>query len=144
MICATNTIVDEDEAFIRAFEDATLAPENFRHRDHIRLAWLSWLYLQNYTVPETLTRYSRGIENFARANGKENLYHETITWAFIFLVEERMESSPDRNMDWETFAEENSDLLNWQDSILSRYYRTEVLFSSLARRTFILPESFSG
>ena len=97
MICATNTIVDEDEAFIRAFEDATLAPENFRHRDHIRLAWL---YLQNYTVPETLTRYSRGIKNFARANGKENLYHETITWAFIFLVEERMESSPDKNMDW--------------------------------------------
>ena len=105
---------------------------------------MAWLYLQKYSVPETLTRYSRGIKNFARANGKENLYHETITWAFIFLVEERMESSPDKNMGWETFAEENADLLNWQDSILNRYYRPEVLFSSLARRTFVLPESISG
>ena len=142
MIYAKNTTEDEDEEFIRAFEEAALAPENFRHREHIRLAWL---YLQNYTVPEALTRYARCIKNFARANGKENLYHETITWAFIFLIKERMESSSSKeNMGWENFAVENADLLNWQDSILNRYYRPEVLFSRLARRTFVLPESFSG
>ena len=106
--------------------------------DHIRLAWL---YLQKYSLPDVLTRYSEGIKNFARANGQENLYHETITRAFFFLINERMESSPDESKGWETFAEENPDLLNWQDSILNRYYRPEVLFSGLARRTFVLPEA---
>ncbi len=139
MIHHEDVTFERDEEFICAFEDTTLPEECFRHRDHIRLAWL---YLRRYSVPHVLELYTQGIKNFARANGSETLYHETITWAYIFLVKERMETA-DGNEHWEDFASKNPDLMSWQDSVLNRYYPKEVLFSDLAKKTFLLPETVS-
>lgn len=125
-----------DKEFIQQFEKATLPEECFHHTDHIRLAWL---YLRQYSVPQVLERYSRGIRNFAKAHGNENLYHETITWAYIFLIKERMEkSAPDD--DWAAFADKNPDLLRKGKSALNRYYAKDVLTSDRARKSFLLPD----
>jgi hypothetical protein len=125
-----------DDEFLERFEALALAEESFHHRDHVRL---THTYLSRYPVLEVLGRLSAGLAAFARMRGKPDRYHETITWAFVFLVRERMaEAMPDQG--WEEFAEANADLLNWRESVLHTYYRDETLRSDRARRTFVLPD----
>lgn len=120
-----------DRELVDAFEACTLPPAEFTHRSHVRLAWL---YLREAPLLETLTRYSEGIKRYAGSLGAGAKYHETITWAFLFLIHERMQHSAAATFD--EFAAENEDLFG---PILQRYYTSEVLASDLARRTFVLP-----
>jgi hypothetical protein len=129
-----------DEEFLEGFEACTLSAEAFHHREHVRVVWL---YLRRYSVLETLARFSVCLKRFATANGKPNLYHETITWAYVLLINERLERSG-QDEDWPEFAERNADLFDWKDSILKSYYREETLGSDLARRTFVFPDKLCG
>lgn len=123
-----------DTDFIRSFEDGTLPNSAFHHRDHVRLAWL---YLERYPVLEALARFTEGLKRFAAANGHPGLYHETITWAYLFLIRERKAGPGEET--WEEFASRNPDLLGWNPSILDRYYAKETLHSERARRVFVMP-----
>ena len=124
-----------DEEFIRRFEDCTLSPEDFHHQDHVRLAWL---YLRQHATLEALAKFSTGLKTYAASLGKATLYHETITWAYILLIQERIaRGSADT---WQMFVEKNADLLDWQENILKRYYREETLKSDLAKRIFVFPD----
>lgn len=125
-----------DVDFIRSFEDCTLPNSAFHHRDHVRLAWL---YLERYPVLEALARFTEGLKRFAAANGHPGLYHETITWAYLFLIRER-KAEPGGET-WEEFAARNPDLLGWNPSVLDRYYARETLQSERARRVFVMPAS---
>ena len=124
----------EEAEFVAQFESCTLSA--FHHQDHVRLAWI---YLKREPPLVALTRFAEGLQRFARHHGKHDLYHETITWAFLFLIRERMERmGPDAA--WEDFAEANPDLFAWKPSILARYYREETLGSEIARRVFVMPD----
>jgi hypothetical protein len=125
-----------DEELIERFENCTLAGKDFHHREHVRVAWL---YLRGNSVLETLGKFSAGLKRFASANGKPNLYHETITWAYVFLIHERMMRNGSEH-GWATFVEANADLFDWQESILKSYYRDETLSSEQARGNFVLPD----
>lgn len=125
-----------DLEWMEQFENATLSNASFHHADHVRMAFL---YLQHYPPLEALGRFSSALIRFAAANGKPNLYHETITWAFLLLIRERIarNGSPQT---WAEFSASNADLLNWNDSILKKYYRRETLSSELAKRVFLFPD----
>jgi len=125
-----------DQELIEQFEDGTLPNEGFHHREHVRTAFL---YLTKYPVPEALQIFSRTLRRFAEARGKPQLYHQTITWAYIFLIQERMARAGSKQS-WEEFARDNPDLLVWKDGILTRFYRSETLMSELARTVFLLPD----
>lgn len=125
----------EESEFVRGFEECTLPNDAFHHRDHVRLAWI---YLRRYPALEALRRFAEGLRRFATAHGHPGLYHETITWAFLFLIHERM-AEADPAETWEAFAQRNPDLLTWKPSILDRYYGKEVLASERARRIFVMP-----
>ena len=125
-----------DDQFIAGFEACTLPASEFHHEQHVRMAWL---YLRRHSLLDTLARFSEGLRRFATANGKPNLYHETITWAFVFLIHRRMQDQI-QEQSWPQFVEANPDLLDWQDSILKAYYRDETLKSETARRTFVFPD----
>lgn len=129
-----------DPEFIAQFEACRLSAAGFHHQDHVRLAWL---YLDRAPVLEALTRFTEGLKRFAAANGKPGLYHETITWAFIFLINERR-ARFGRQHNWNEFAAANADLLDWQNNILKRYYRAETLGSEMARRVFVMPDRSAG
>lgn len=133
-----------DDQFIAAFEDCSLSNAEFHHADHVRMAFI---YLRRFSTLEALRRFAEALQRFAAANGKPDLYHETITWALLLLIRERMARKSQHSgqqPSWEEFAAENPDLLTWKDSILKRYYRDETLGSELARRTFILPDRPQG
>ena len=127
-----------DQEFIRNFEAGTLPAERFHHQEHVRVVWL---YLLRYSVLETLERFSESLKRFAAANGKATLYHETISWAYVFLIHERMARRAGEQT-WAEFMETNIDLFDWQTSILKSYYRDGTLKSELARKTFVLPDRF--
>ena len=75
--------------------------------------------------------------------GKPSLYHETITTAFLLVINERLDGS-ERSLSWDAFALRNPDLLSWNPSVLDRYYFSETLKSERARRTFLLPDRLAS
>jgi hypothetical protein len=129
-----------DDWFVAAFEKGEIACDSFHHADHVRLAFL---YLRRFPPLIALDRFSTALSRFAAAGGKPTVYHETITWAFMLLIRERMERrlhETGRRPDWNEFAAENPDLLSWNGHVLKRYYQDETLASDFARWTFVLPD----
>jgi hypothetical protein len=125
-----------DDEFMAAFENCTLPGASFHHADHVRMAFL---YLQRYPPVEALARFSEALQRYATSLGKTNLYHETITWAFLLLIRERL-ARAGTPQSWDEFAAANEDLMNWKDNVLKKYYRSETLSSELARKTFLFPD----
>lgn len=125
------------EELIEQFESGCTRAETFHHADHVRLAFE---YLRRYPALEALERFSGALQRFAAAQGKVQLYHETITWVYLLLIRERMARSGEKAQVWERFASENADLLRWKGGILETLYRAETLESDLARRVFVLPD----
>jgi hypothetical protein len=121
---------------IKQFEDGTTPPGSFHHADHVRLAFE---YLCRYSVLEALQRFSDALKRFAAAQGKPQLYHETITSAYLILIRER-QARAGQSQTWEEFAERNPDLLIWKGGVLATLYRQETIDSDLARSTFVLPD----
>jgi hypothetical protein len=125
-----------DEALLAAFDAAAFAPGSFHHRDHVRVAWA---LLEGQAVLDVLARFTSGLRRLATAAGKPGLYHATITWAFVLLVNERRARAGEE--DWPAFAARNPDLLAWRPSVLeAKYYREETLWSERARLVFVLPD----
>ncbi len=124
------------DELLRQFEDCSLPLARFRHGVHIQIAFL---YLRNYPLLEVLRRFPEALKRYATAHGKPGLYHETITWAYILLIHERMIRAG-RSQSWEEFAATNKDLLTWSRTILNQYYRDETLWSDLARKIFLFPD----
>ncbi len=120
-----------DRAFVDAIESCTLPSEAFDHRAHVRLAWL---YLSGQSLLEALPRFITSLKRYAGSLGASGKYHETITYAFIFLIHQRMAESPASTFD--EFAAANPDLFG---PILQRYYEPETLASPLAKSVFVLP-----
>ncbi|HKF51942.1 MAG TPA: hypothetical protein VKB26_06495 [Candidatus Acidoferrales bacterium] len=51
---------------------------------------MAFLYLHRFPALEALQRFSSSLMRFAAAHGTPQLYNETITWAFVLLIRERM------------------------------------------------------
>ena len=125
-----------DDEFIAGFENCDLPNKSFHHSDHVRMAFA---YLCRYPALEALQRFSTSLTKFAAAKGNPGLYNETITWAFLLLIRERMVRAA-CPQDWPQFAAANEDLLSWKNNILKKYYRDETLSSDLAKVAFLFPD----
>jgi hypothetical protein len=125
-----------DRELVERFEDGTLPLECFHHEEHVRVAFL---YLGKYRALDALERFSVALRRFAAGHGKASLYNETITWAYILLIRERM-ARAEREQTWAEFRENNRDLFDRETNILTQYYRQETLASELAKRTFLFPD----
>jgi hypothetical protein len=124
-----------DEELILRFETGAISPSGFHHADHVRLAFA---YLRTYPLLTALEKFSSALQRFAASVGKPHRYNQTITFAYLFLMHERMIRAS--FLQWEDFARDHGDLLTWKEGILNRYYRPETLNSDLAREAFIFPD----
>jgi hypothetical protein len=129
-----------DGELIAQFESGAIPPDSFHHADHVRLAFA---YLSQYSILEALEKFPAALRQFAKQHAKPNLYHQTITWAYLFLIHERL-SRAGSPQNWDEFANANPDLLTWKNGILMKYYADETLQSDLARRVFIFPDKLSA
>lgn len=126
-----------DRELLERFEDSTLPNESFHHEEHIRVAFL---YLSRYPVLDSLERFSAALRRFATRHGKAGLYHETVTWAYLLLIRERMARAEHR-CTWQEFKARNEDLFDRKHDVLKKYYREETLASDLAKSTFLFPDN---
>ncbi|HEX7516382.1 MAG TPA: hypothetical protein VF345_03755 [Chthoniobacterales bacterium] len=122
------------EEELRALETGALDPAMFPHPEHVRLGYEM---IGRYAFGEAVARFSRGLKLLAAKGGRPELYHETITVAFLALIGER--GARGEHDDWDDFKAKNNDLLD--KDCLTRWYEAEQLGSDLARRTFCLPRS---
>jgi hypothetical protein len=73
-----------DDEFVAAFEAGSIAPDAFRHRDHVRL---TWLYLVRYGTAETERRLLSGLNAFAVRAGKPEKFDAPLTRAWVAAID---------------------------------------------------------
>jgi hypothetical protein len=117
---------------LRAFESGGLDPAQFPHAEHVRFGYEM---LDRYSFGEAVSRFSGGLKLLAAKAGKPEVYHETITVAFLALINERR--ARDKTQAWREFKQDNADLFDKR--CLEKWYGAEQLGSELARRAFCLP-----
>lgn len=122
----------EAAELLDAFETDRLDPAHFPHRAHIQV---SYELLERHSFPEALLHLARGLRRLAMKAGRPEVYHETITAAFLALIAERRLCGSYAH--WDDFAAKNQDLM--RKDLLENYYEPAVLRSTIARRTFVLP-----
>jgi hypothetical protein len=121
-----------ERLFLAALEAATLPPEEFDHAAHVRAGYL---YLRRHAFPQATAALCATIARYSRAIGKPDRYHETITVAFMSLINAQLRRGGDSG-DWEAFRAANPQL--FRPDVLLAYYPREVLESPEARAAFTL------
>jgi hypothetical protein len=124
-----------DEEFLRALETCELPEAEFGHAAHVRAAYL---YLQGGDFTAALGRIRRAIRTYAAHLGKPDRYHETITVAYLALIQQHI-CERGNGGGWPAFARDNPELL--QKGLIRQFYPPHQLDSELARRIFLLPQA---
>ncbi|WP_020400323.1 hypothetical protein [Kordiimonas gwangyangensis] len=123
-----------DLDLFRAFESGVLSREAFSHRVHVQLGWI---YVGRFPLAEAIERFSARLKSWARKHGADGLYHETITWAYLMIINERRHRQPEE--EFEDFIAANKDLIG-KPSVLEDYYTRETLESDYARHHYVMPD----
>ena len=124
----------DDGEFLRLFHDGNLSGEEFRHRGHLRLAWL---VLPKHSRIEAESMVAREIRRFAVANGASNRYHDTLTCFWVHVVGHAIENAPEaRSID--DLLARFSYLLD--KSLPYRHWRAETFNSDRARAGWVEPD----
>lgn len=113
-------------------ECGILDPTKFPHSEHVRLGYEM---LARQPFGDAISRFSRGLKLMAANAGHPQAYHETITVAFLALINERRALGSAIN--WCDFKTSNADLFDKR--CLERWYAAEQLRSDMARQIFCLP-----
>ena len=127
-----------DRELVEQFEACTLPPDLFSHRAHVRVAWL---YLKEGDLLPTLTRYSEGIKRYAASLGAGTKYHETITWAYLVLLNEEMSLRSPPGESFDDMVLRRPDLLDHRNGAIAQCYTRAELDADDARRVFVLPRT---
>jgi hypothetical protein len=126
-------LVMSDDEFLATFEHGEFAGDAFPHRAHLRMAWP---YVTDLGPDAAIRRAADGIRNLAWHNGRPELYHDTLTRAWVYVVAAATAHSRPA-----TFAEllvRHPQLLDKQ--LLLKHYSSDVLASAGARATWIGPD----
>ena len=124
-----------DHEFRAAFEAGAIAPADFNHRAHVRLAYV---YLATNDVERATTLMRHAIMNFLRHHGiSPTRYHETLTQAWILAVFHFMHRTTEA-ASADEFIQRTPILLD--SRIMMTHYSAERLFSQHARHGFVQPD----
>ena len=123
-----------DDDFLHAFFGLALANTEFRHRDHLRLAWLAVRRHGESAAEEIVTA---GIRWFAQHNAHGQLYHDTMTRFWVRLVGHAVSARPEI-VDFDEFLAANPLLLDKNAPL--RHWSREAMFGSEARAAWREPD----
>lgn len=125
----------DDLRFRGAFEAGRIGPDAFRHREHLRLAYI---YLCELPVEDARSRMKTALLDFlARSGVDPQKYHETLTGAWLLAVGHFMHKDMPRDSA-EAFIDANPALLDTR--IMQTHYSDERLYSEQARVGFLEPD----
>jgi len=126
-----------DEAFLAAFSAGRIPPGDFGHPEHVRLAWI--ILGAEDAFWDAVARFRRLLRRYVKRHEVPQKYHETVTVAYMSLVNERRVRGCGRASDWPAFARANPDLLRWTDGPLWELYAPAMLVDPVAKEHFVLP-----
>ena len=129
-----------DDDLIAAVDSRSLPLSAFTHSEHVHLAWSC---LRRWPLLPAMREFRRMLIAFATHYGKPNLYHETVTFAYLLLVHERMARTPHLT-NWPAFSSEHPDLLSWHNGPFFDLYSAEILKDPSARAHFVLPAAHAS
>jgi hypothetical protein len=123
----------DDGEFVMAFENLEFSPSRFRHRDHVRTAWV---YVTRFDRDDAEARVSSGIRRLATSAGAAGKYHETLTRGWVRAVAHFASRAPAET--FQEFIEAWPQLLR-QDLLLA-HYEAPTLSGDEARSTWVPPD----
>lgn len=122
-----------DQDFLQQFEACSLPKELFKHRGHLRV---TWLYLEKYAYPEAVDAVRDGIKKYAASLGAAQIFHETMTLAWIKLVAAARHQKDASS--FEDFMAAHPELAN--SKLIHEYYSLELLQTDAARNAWLTPD----
>jgi hypothetical protein len=125
----------EIDALVRSFEDGSLPRHEWTHRAHLVVAL--W-YLLRHPTDEATRRIRDGIRRYNAHLGNHTGYHETITLAWITVIE-RFLAGRDRERPTSVLAGELLEECGDKRYLL-RFYSEERLDSDDARGRWLPPD----
>jgi hypothetical protein len=124
-----------DRQFLDAFESCALSAAEFRHRDHVRLAYI---YLTLNDADAALAAMRSGLQRFlAHVGAPASKYHETVTRAWLLAVEHFIREAG-ATASFQQFSAAAPRL--FADGAMETHYTRELLWSEAARQQFIPPD----
>ena len=123
-----------DDEFLRAFQDGTIPPDRFRHRDHLRAAWL---LIHRLGCDEARLAVAAGIRQITVSHGHTDKYHETMTQFWVHLVDHMSREQPEI-LDFDRFLSAFPQLAD--KHLPLRHWNRDTLFSPAARAGWIEPD----
>jgi len=124
----------DDDVFVAQFERCQFPGDQFRHADHLRLAWI---YIRKYGCDVAEQRMRQSIQSFARGLRAANKYHETITIFWMRLVDVAIRSSSGGEK-FGDFVDVHPWLL--EKDLVLKFYSHELLMSDSARKAWVEPD----
>ena len=106
----------------------------FRHRQHIKLAFLA---VRHYGMPAATGKVCTWIRQISVYERAPQKYHHTVSRAWVELVAHHVTEAPECP-DFDAFAERNPALMGKR--LLSRHYRSSTLASETARHDWVEPD----
>jgi hypothetical protein len=129
-----NHASQNDRDFRAAFESSIVAPAEFNHEAHLRLAYV---YLVENDLASAQKKMRGALLSFLAAHGiPPEKFHETLTRAWVLAVRHFMSRSPSRC--FSEFAVNSQPLLD--SKVMLTHYSASVLFSPSARATYVEPD----
>jgi N-formylglutamate deformylase len=98
---------DPDADVVRGFEDTTLPPSAFGHREHVLVAWT---YLRALPFHEASARFLAALRRYVTAHGAASKLDEELTLRYLRAIEERIRATP-ASPSFSAFAAAHPDLL---------------------------------
>lgn len=126
-----------DEEFITAFEDCTLDKQFFDHLGHLRAVWV---YLTRMRFEDAAIEFKNRLKAYAKSVKAEEIYSETKTMAWIYLIHHEIRQYPKAKKFKEFYKHTQNDL---QKDILLRFYSEDVLNSDKAKQKWIKPDIYA-
>ena len=128
----------QDREFRSAFEACSVAPSEFNHEAHVRLAYI---YLVEGDTDSAVRKMRESLLAFLEHNGiPPDKFHETLTRAWVLAVRHFMNVSGNKSgsTSADDFIAKNPELLD--SKIMLTHYSASVLFSADARESFVEPD----
>jgi hypothetical protein len=129
----------EDDPFLEAFRRGRIAPDAFDHRAHVRAGAAA---LARLPFLDACIAMRDGLRLLAAAARRPDLYHETLTIAFMVLIADALDDDGEAGIAWDgvdgliarhpALADRGS---------IPRRYDAATLQSKRARRRLCLPAS---
>lgn len=123
-----------DDDFLRAFLDGSLPPQQFHHREHLRL---TWCLVRRLDAAAATSAVATGIQRYATHHGQAAKYHETLTRFWVRIVAHQMATRPDIT-EFDAFVAAFPHLLDKQ--LPARHWRRETMDSTAARTQWVEPD----